>query len=107
MSLKDVMAADISAVFLNPDEFAEQHVINGQTVCCVIDDDNFTVRSGGEKQQFDGIFLAVKKLFVKAADLPRRPKQGRRLVLDEDPYTVIDCVEQLGMYEITIGLNDS
>ncbi|BBB91050.1 hypothetical protein [Methylomusa anaerophila] len=101
------MAADIVAVFLDHDEFADYHDINGQQVLCVVDTDTNKTRSGQESEHYDGIFLSVKKVFVRASDLPKRPLCGKRLRFDNEPYTVIECVESGGMYEITIGLNDS
>ena len=103
-NFKDQMAADMAVIF-NLDEFAQMHDINGQQVNCIVDIDSFKVRPGGEQQQYDGIFYAVKKLFVKVADLPKRPRQGKKFSLDDEPYVVIDCAEQDGVFEITIGLN--
>ena len=39
MSLNDQVAADLDRVFLNVDDFADEHLIEGQSVICVVNED--------------------------------------------------------------------
>ena len=38
-AFKDAVSKDVKAVFLNLDEFANEHTLNGKTVVCVVDKD--------------------------------------------------------------------
>lgn len=37
MTFKELLKQDVSAVFLNPEEFGETHVVNGKEMVIVID----------------------------------------------------------------------
>lgn len=106
MNFKDQIAKDL-VVFFNIDEFADMHNINGQQVICVVDTDANKTRSGQQSEQYDGIFLSTIKVFIKVSDLQKKPVYGKVFRLDEKPYIVIECAENIGMYEITLGLNDT
>ena len=104
MSLKEQIAGDIDSVFLNTLDFADEHVINGLTVRCVVDEDRLQERADKQAQ---GVYLGAKLLFVKAADFPGRPAVNMRLTLDGKPYSVVSCIENMGMFEIRIGANET
>jgi len=46
-AFKEQVANDIYNVFLNLDEFAEEHLIEGKTIPVVIDDDDLTEKKKG------------------------------------------------------------
>lgn len=102
MALKEQIHDDILGVFLNTDDFAEEHVVNGITLRCVVDDDRLLERSDKQAQ---GVYLGEKLLFVNAGDLPGKPAVGGPLELDGRVYYVNGCIESMGMYEIRIGAN--
>lgn len=105
-NFKDQLALD-NSVFFNANEFADLHNLNGQQILCMVDTDIEKNRNGGQSQQYDGIFLSTVKIFVKTTDLRKKPAYGKLFKLDDKPYTVIDCAENGGIYEITLGLNNS
>lgn len=43
-TFKDVLRSDIKSVFLNFEEFGEEHEINGETVLIIIDENELTER---------------------------------------------------------------
>ena len=96
---KDYLASDLTA-FINTDEFADTHDIDGQQVNCVSDSD---VIDGGST--YDGVYSRIKKLYVKAVDLPARPARGQHIRVDDELYIVAECTENLGMLEITLEAN--
>ena len=106
MGFKEQSAKDL-AVFFNIKEFAELHTVNGVQFTCIVDSDVNQVRSGIESEQYDGIFLVKVKLYAKKTDITKRPAHGKLLRLDDKPYTVIDCTDEMGVWVITLGLNDS
>ena len=40
MRLKDLIASDIDAVFINTDDFCDTHTIEGKKIDCSIDNDD-------------------------------------------------------------------
>jgi hypothetical protein len=102
VGLRDQIAADIDSVFLNLDEFGEEHVIDGRTVVCVIDDDSRGQMGSGD---LDGVFVATRRVFVRESDLAREPVVGRRMVMDSKPYLVLSISCEMGMLGVTVTEN--
>lgn len=100
MSLKDQFFSDIDAVFVNTDEFATTHDINGKQLPCVVDDDLLLERSDAAAQ---GVYLGEKLIRVKASLLPGRPAIGGLFKLDGKSWYVRNVAENIGMYEIRLG----
>ncbi|MCM0759603.1 hypothetical protein M7775_13675 [Sporomusa sphaeroides DSM 2875] len=105
MSLKDMMAADIAAVFLNPDEFAEMHEIDGQQILCVVDEDISKQRSNRQSENYDGIYQRELTLFISESDLGYRPERDQKMTVDGEWYKVLNCAASAGMLEIDLGAN--
>ncbi len=105
MSLKDVMAADIAAVFLNQDENADWHEINGQQVLCIVDEDISKQRTNRQSDNYDGIFYWQITLFISEADLGYRPERNQRMTVDGEWFLVLHCAASQGMLEIELGAN--
>ena len=106
MGFKDMVAADISAVFLNPDEFGETHNLNGTECTCVIYGDETAKRSAGlldSKRTPDGLHGDFISVCVKASDLPNIPKMGTNFKVDGQTYKVDSCTEDMGMLTMTLG----
>lgn len=57
-TFKDVLRSDIKSVFLNFEEFGEEHEINGETVLIIIDENELTER---EKRIRRGIDAELHK----------------------------------------------
>lgn len=94
MSFKDEIAADLDAVFLELDEFAETHRVEGKDITCVIDSDKGQRKSDGtmyDLAQADFILMA------KTADLPARKEAGSVLNLDGRELNVSEWDEQDGL----------
>ena len=100
MSFKDLIQSDL-AVFLNVDEFADTHNIDGRDIPAVIDRDVLKQRS----QRVDGVYSGEALLFVRLSDLPARPVVDQRMRVDSELFYVVDCNENDGLLEITLGAN--
>lgn len=105
MSLKDQIAADISTVFFNTAEFADEHNINGQTMVCVTDEDLSRQYSNRQSDDYDGIYARQLTVFVREVDLGYRPERGQKMTVDSEWYLVMDCAASDGLLEITLGAN--
>lgn len=107
MSLKEQMAADISAVFLNPDEFAEMHDIDGNQVLALIEKDVLQERSSRKSERYDGIYKGAVTVYVKESDLGYRPVYGQSLHLDSELYLVTECYAGNGLLTVGLEANES
>lgn len=104
MTLKDEIAEDIYNVFLNEDDFGEEHIVNGTVIKCMFDDDKLTERQGSNELAVSDSSLL---LFAKNSDLPPRMVNGERMTIDGKNYVVDDWKENLGMSEIVLHHGES
>lgn len=106
MSFKDMVAADISAVFLNPDEFGEAHTLEGRECVCVVSGDSTNDRKAniqGGKRTPDGLHGDYVTVCVKTSDLSKIPAEGTPFRMDGKRYVVDKCTEDMGMLTIELG----
>lgn len=107
LSFKQAVNNDISAVFLNEDEYADPHTIDGVTMSVLIDDIELVEREKRMKSNMDGIHARQVLIYVSASEFGSLPAQGRLLKLDGKRYTVLDATEEGGVYAITLEANRS
>lgn len=104
---KDAVADDIDAVFLNREEFAEIHELNG-TQCraivqnVVIDED----LTASNKEYGYGAYGYGSLINVRKRDLPRVPKFGTAWTVDGKLGEVVNVADDMGMLTITWKVND-
>ncbi len=98
-SFKDLIASDLG-VFLNADEFAEEHEVEGNTIIAVLDEDIQDESKNGEAL---GLAEADTLLYAKIADLPDRRPSGESLNVDGREYTVITWREDAGMASVYLA----
>lgn len=103
MTLKDEIANDINNVFLNINDFAEPHNIDGKEILCILDDETLKTRQGSAEIEIDESTLL---LFAKVGDLPKK-KKGGILIIDHKPYIIDDWNVNFGMAEIALHQNVS
>ncbi len=107
MSFKEILKSDVSAVFLDPDEFGEKHSINGKTAIVVIDDDlsddtvNISISGTGTRGN-SGLYNNQKNLYISTKDLPGKPKVNSYIEIDEKRYMVRASSVQDGIYKVTL-----
>lgn len=106
MNFKESLVNDLSKVFINTNEFADTHNINGVDVDCVVDKDlTDGLKNPMSNYQREGVFLRQILLFVKVADI-EKPVEGERLTLDNELYIVDNVSEDNGLLEIHLSRND-
>jgi hypothetical protein len=99
----DYVLSDLT-VFFNEDEIGEKHTI-GSKECTVIIDE-----SAEEKQKntvYFGTFNSVITVYIKASDLPSKPKPDEYIDFDHVPYSVIDSNGDSGVYKLVLGASVS
>ncbi|BAE83969.1 hypothetical protein [Desulfitobacterium hafniense] len=101
MGFKDQLKKDLNT-FLNKNEFAELHTINGVELSIVIDNDQLKERS---KKEYDGLTVGETLLFVSKSDYGPKPEQWTPIVFDNRQMYVFDAREDVGMLEIILTQN--
>ena len=101
----DQVDTDVSLVFLNCDEFADMHNLNGVECICIIESPTTREKliSGADYSGYEGIHGETLIIHVKQSELEEIPIEGQVFNVDDAIYTVTSCVEEMGMLTITLG----
>ena len=102
VSFKDQIQKDLDAVFLNLDEFAELHKIEGVQIPVVIDDDRLQNLKQG---QILGLVEADMLLMGKKSDFPANLEPGRLLNVDGREMIVASSGCDMGLVEVALNQN--
>lgn len=105
MSFKDQIKQDLSDIFLNLDEFADLHRIEGKEVPVVIDSDIMAKLSKIGDNRIHGMDEADIIIMGKASDLPENLDPGRLLNLDGREVIVVTTTSEMGLVQIAVRQN--
>lgn len=105
MSFKDQIKQDLSDIFLNLDEFADLHRIEGKEVPVVIDSDIMAKLSKIGDNRIHGMDEADMVIMGKASDLPENLDSGRLLNLDGREVIVVTTTSEMGLVQIAVRQN--
>jgi hypothetical protein len=105
VSFKDQIKQDLSDVFLNLDEFADLHRIEGKEVPVVIDSDMLEKLSKIGDNRIHGMDEADMVIMGKASDLPENLDPGRLLNLDGREVIVVTTTSEMGLVQIAVRQN--
>ncbi len=102
MSFKSMIANDIDKVFLNDEDFAEEHTVEGATIKCVGNSDaSDKIKDGRILGQIEADVI----LFGAASDLPRERGPESLINVDGKELIVIKWAESMGLVEIALRQN--
>lgn len=105
-TFKDAIKKDIKAVFLNGLEFADQYNINGIDMLAVVDEVTLKERkSRGQAEYAEGVYKDQKLIFVEKSVYGEPPAIGEILRLNGSRYFVTNCIDDLGLLEISVEAN--
>lgn len=105
-TFKEQVAEDLDT-FINLDEFADEHDVNGVTVKCV-------VQSPTEQEMFQqGIAYSgyevthgnLTILHIKKDDFGETPVESQVVELDGESGLVKSCIEDMGLLSIYLDFN--
>lgn len=105
MSFKDQIKQDLSDIFLNLDEFADLHRIEGKEVPVVIDSDIMAKLSKTGDNRIHGMDEADMVIMGKASDLPENLDPDRLLNLDGREVIVVTTTSEMGLVQIAVRQN--
>ena len=77
-SFKEVMKDDVNNTFMNVDEFADMHTVDGKEIPVLVDDNEIIEREKKMKSNMDGVYVKQKLIYVKADDFGSLPAIGRQ-----------------------------
>lgn len=103
-TFKELLAADISNVFLNLDEFAEIRLINGKKIAVMVDDNELLDRDKATAlgAQLAGTYKARRLIYVSKEEFGPRPAQDALLTMGTKEYRVKSCTEETGILAIEL-----
>jgi len=102
-SFKDIVTADVSAVFLNKLEFADAHTVDGREMAVLIDENELLERDKAKMgTHVDGLYKSRRLIYVAKSEFGPRPAYGKILALDGRPFRVADCTEEAGVLAIEL-----
>lgn len=105
-SFKELMAQDISAVFLSQKEFADIFNIDGKDMLAVLDTDLVHERNKHLYAQFaEGINQGQVVLFVSRNNFVDVPVKDQLMKINKRSYIVDEVSDNAGMLEITLTVN--
>lgn len=108
MDFKQQVQADITGVFINPSEFAEEHTIDGVTGQAVLDSDIFDKQTGLDpSMEYDGVFYTNKVLYIDESFFTSRPIEGQEMQVDSEYYFVTKVAANMGVLEIHLRQNST
>lgn len=103
MRFRDFLEGDIDKVFLNADEFAEEHDLNGTIAKAVVQaptaKESFMSNGSHATDSLQGVSVFVH---CKLKDIPEIPAHGNVFRLDGDIYVVNSAVEEDGLVSIEL-----
>lgn len=102
MGFKEQLTADLDAVFLNLDEFAELRRVEGKKIHVVADNDQLNKLKKG---QILGLVEADMLLMGKEEDFPADLTPGRLLNVDGREMLVANSGKDLGLVEVALRQN--
>ena len=105
MSFKDQIKQDLSDIFLNLDEFADLHRIEGKEVPVVIDSDIMAKLSKIGYKRIHGMDEADMVIMGKASDLPENLDPGRLLNLEGSEVIFVTTTSEMGLVQIAVRQN--
>lgn len=102
---RQMVQKDLKNIFLNPQEFAELHNLNGSecmaSVQALTNKDMLVSSTTG----LDGITGQTVNVYCALVDLEERPTHGQLFTLDDETYYVVNVEDNMGMLKIMLGEN--
>lgn len=98
---KDLVQSDVEDVFLNSEEFAEEHVINGDKVRCILDK---VINEAHSEDSYVGVFVNQLKIYVRTGDI-LTPEEGDLIQVDGSNHIVQSVSEEMGVLVIVADAN--
>ncbi len=107
LTFKELLRQDVKNVFLNPAEFGKEHIVNGEKMMIIIDDNELTEREKRMKSHMDGMYKKQTLVYVSALDFGPLPGVGKPVKIDGITFIVADSLNEGGVYSLHLEANKS
>mgnify|MGYP003595103802 CR=1 FL=1 len=106
MTFKEQLQED-EDIFINADEFAEDHEIQGKTCRAVVEgltlkESLIKTQAGSQAENYGTPASTTRIIHCKKTDLDEVPEAGIRFTLDGMEYTVKNANDELGIVTIEL-----
>lgn len=102
MGFKDMVAADVTATFLDVDTFGEMYRVEGKSIPIVLDSDELKERQGGQDL---AVAESATLFYARTADLPPRKAPGSNLNVNGKECVIDSWSEDMGISTIVLREN--
>lgn len=102
MSFKEQIQKDLDTVFLNLDEFAELHRVEGKKIAVVVDNDQLNKLKKG---QILGLIEADMLLMGRECDFPANLAPGNIINVDGRELIIANSGKDMGLVEVALSQN--
>ena len=107
MSLHDQIVGDDLDVFVDLDDFAEEHDVNGNVCRAVLQEVSTGDKIPGSVNPDYDLYTTSVQLHCRTQDLDEIPVSGQSLFrVDDKNFTVISVDENMGILTINLQAND-
>lgn len=103
MTFKELIKQDARVTFLNHNEFADMHSINGCEVPVLIDQTQGVEKEQRFSQHMDGVYTAKTVIYVNSEDLDFTPERGQTITLDGKQCMIEETTDEYGVWAITLN----
>lgn len=105
-AFKDAIVKDVKAVFINLDEFADEHILDKKTVSCIVDKNLTSGVNDTAAHPLYGVFLNTLTIYIDVKDFDPPPLEGQRIELDGEWYFVRNVSVEDGILVIIAEANE-
>ena len=102
MGFKDMVANDLSAVFLDIKTFGEMYRVEGKTIPIVLDSDELKERQGGQDL---AVAESATLFYARTSDLPPRKAPGSNLNINGRECIIDSWSEDMGISTVVLREN--
>ena len=102
MGFKDMVASDLSSVFMDIKTFGEMYKVEGKIIPVVFDSDELKERQGGQDL---AVAESATLFYARTADLPPRKAPGSNLNINGRECIIDSWSEDMGISTIVLREN--
>lgn len=106
-AFRDMVESDRDAVFLNLDEFADEHNVDGKVIRVSLQDEQLEEGSLGQGLSTLALSDSTLAMYAKTEDLNGRKLAGETIYIDDVGYTVVTWLEEMGITTVILRLPES